>query len=64
MLFFALGLLRLGQIGGAAPLCDTAHDILECAPDRLRLPQKTFRGMEMSQLLWLHPRLFGWSTRR
>lgn len=60
MLFFALGLLRARALGGEVELESVAEEVLRLAPDRLRLERKTFRGMEISQLLWLHPRLFGW----
>ena len=57
MLFFAVGLAHAVALGADADLLAAGGRIARLAMDRLQVLEKTHRGIELSQLLWLRTRL-------
>ncbi len=57
MLFFAVGLLAAETLTGVKSYGATARRVATQAWSRLRLAGKTYRGMDISQLLWCAARL-------
>ncbi len=53
MLFFAWGLERGADLGGPSEWRQRASEIATAAMEKLRADEKTYCGMELSQLLWL-----------